>query len=157
SDGKTVVYGAAWEGGPFQLFRVLPGEPTSSPFGLNANLLAVGPEERSTQGVEMAISKDHRFLSAHMGLGTLARKHLGGDAPRDELDDVQEADFPPDGDLALIRRVDGEHRLEYPKGNPLIRRTGWISHARFSPSGDALAFFEHPVYGDDRGWVVLLR
>jgi Tol biopolymer transport system component len=30
---------------------------------------------------------------------------------------------------------------------------GYLDYVRVSPSGKEVAFAEHPVYGDDRGWV----
>jgi Tol biopolymer transport system component len=33
---------------------------------------------------------------------------------------------------------------------------GYLDYVRVSPSGKEVAFAEHPVYGDDRGWVGLV-
>jgi Tol biopolymer transport system component len=54
------------------------------------------------------------------------------------------ADWSPDGkDLAIIRRVEGRHRLEFPIGRVLYEgRT--IGGARFSPRGDLIAFQDDP-------------
>jgi Tol biopolymer transport system component len=49
--------------------------------------------------------------------------------------------------------VQGEVRLEYPIGKVLYETSGWISHIRISPKGDRIAFFDHPLRGDDRGSV----
>ena len=46
--------------------------------------------------------------------------------------------------------------LEYPVGKVLYENLGYISHMRFSPGGDAIAFMDHPIPGDDRGTVVLV-
>ncbi len=35
----------------------------------------------------------------------------------------------------------------------LYETTGYLSHLRLSPSGDVIAFLDHPVYGDNRGFV----
>ena len=58
----------------------------------------------------------------------------------------------PDGDeLAVIHVVDGRQRLEYPIGRVLYEPSGWMSSISVSPSGDRIAFAEHPVAGDNRG------
>jgi hypothetical protein len=77
-----------------------------------------------------------------------------GTAPRVMVEHVREADWKPDGsDLAVVRRVGGFERLEFPAGNVLYQTSGFISHIRFSPSGDRIAFADHPVYADDAGAV----
>ena len=43
--------------------------------------------------------------------------------------------------------------LEYPIGTALERTNGWFSHPRISPDGKLIAYIEHPVLGDDRGYV----
>jgi Tol biopolymer transport system component len=52
--------------------------------------------------------------------------------------------------------VDGKDRLEYPAGHVLYETTGYVSHPRVSPAGDAVAFLDHPVYNDNRGSVALV-
>ena len=44
--------------------------------------------------------------------------------------------------------------LEFPIGKELFETSGWISHVRFSPQGDAIAFIHHPS-PDDGGSVVM--
>jgi len=88
--------------------------------------------------------------------GTLARLPLGDGAPRDLLPDVEGADWSPNGQLAIVRRVGNKSRLEFPIGNVLYESTGWIASPRFSPAGDSIAFLDHPVTPDDRGSVVIV-
>jgi hypothetical protein len=139
-DGRTVVYGAGWEGRPIELFAAQPPAPDSRPMGLPpASILAI-----SSTG-EMAISMGCRFeLSGrHSCLGTLARASLSGGAPRELLERVHQADWSPDGkDLAVVRREGGGTRLEFPIGHVLRKSSGWIGQPRLSPRGDAIAFFE---------------
>ena len=47
-------------------------------------------------------------------------------------------------------------RIEYPIGHALYQSKGWISHLRFSPQGDKIAFMDHPALWDDRGSVSLM-
>jgi dipeptidyl aminopeptidase/acylaminoacyl peptidase len=90
--------------------------------------------------------------------GTLARMPLGGGAPREVMEHVHEADWSPDGaQLAVIREADGHQQLEYPAGTVLYRAAaGYLSDPRISPTGDRVAFFNHDVLGDDRGWIIVV-
>jgi len=81
----------------------------------------------------------------------------GGAAPRDVLEDVQWADWAPDGlSLTVVRDVGPMNRLEYPIGTVLYQTSGWISHPRVSAQGDRVAFLDHPVRGDDGGTVAMV-
>jgi Tol biopolymer transport system component len=133
-DGQTVVYDAAWEGSPQQLFSTRPGASESRPLEVGrANLLSI-----SSTG-EMAFRLEPT--------GMLARAPLGGGAPREVLEHVQSADWSPDGkQLAVVRDVGTRTRLEYPPGKVLheIPLTGQLGAARVSPKGDQIAFIERP-------------
>jgi hypothetical protein len=56
----------------------------------------------------------------------------------------------------VVRAPAWRYRLEFPAGSVLYETTGWISHPRVSPAGDAVAFLDHPVFGDDRGSVAIV-
>jgi eukaryotic-like serine/threonine-protein kinase len=146
-DGKTMVYSAAWEGKPLQLFTTRPESPESHELEpLGADILAV-----STNG-EMALLLKSHPIANFLYAGTLARVPLVGGAPREVLENVEWADWSPDGSaLAIVREENGGHRLEYPAGKLLYRADGWIGHIRLSPKGDAIAFIDHPEIGDDGG------
>jgi eukaryotic-like serine/threonine-protein kinase len=150
-DGQSIVYGAAWDGQPLKLFMVRADNPESAPLSLpDARLLSV-----STTG-ELAISLGHTF-EGWMGEGTLARSSLLGSAPRVMAEHVREAEWTPDGrDLAVVRHVDGFERLEFPLGKVLHQTSGYISDIRFSPSGDQIAFADHPLFADDAGMVAIV-
>ncbi len=137
-DGKTVVYAASWEGKPIEIYTARPGSPESTPLGYKyATLLAL-----SSSG-ELALSIREGFLSGGSGMGTLARAPLGGGVPREILEFVETADWAPNGkDLAIIRFVEGETRLEYPIGKILYQGTRGLFAPRFSPKGDRIAFYE---------------
>jgi Tol biopolymer transport system component/predicted Ser/Thr protein kinase len=152
-DGQTILYGAAWEGSPTEIFVARPESPESRLLGLvNTELLAI-----SSSG-EMAISLRPRLSGAYTSIGTLARMPLAGGAPREILEDVQWADWSPDGaNLAVVRDVGGRNRLEFPLGKILYESEGWISHPRISPNNDWIAFIDHPVQGDDGGSITILN
>src|SRR6266540_2877442 len=151
-DGQTVIYSAAWDGKPMEVFVGRPESPESRPFGLaGAEVLAV-----SKTG-EMAVSLNRRQTVPFTRVGRLARISIAGGAPRDIIDDVQWADWGPDGQsLAVVREVGVSNRLEFPIGKVLYETTGWISHPRVSPNGDLVAFIDHRVLRDDGGSVAVV-
>jgi len=151
-DGRTIIYGAAWEGNPVELFTTRPESPESRPFGLaGADVLSI-----SAAG-EMAVLLKSQNVAPYINEGTLGRVPLGGGAPREVLEHVQWADWSPDGsNLAIVREVAGQSRLEYPIGKVLYQTGGWLSHPRISPKGDAIAFIEHPVRRDDAGSIAVI-
>lgn len=153
SDGQSIVYSASWVGGLEELFVTRPQNPVSRPLGItDASLLSV-----SNEG-EMAILLKPRFVTGWQRLGTLARVPIDGGAPREVLENVQDADWSRDGkNFAVIHQVGGKHQVEYPIGKVLYETTGWLSSLQISPDGKALAFMVHPTGGDDRGYVAMVN
>jgi dipeptidyl aminopeptidase/acylaminoacyl peptidase len=152
-DGRTVVYGAAWNGGPIRAYSTRPENPESAELPLPpANVLAA-----SASG-ELAILLGARPGGPFSTTGTLARSSLAGGGPREVLEAVQGADFAPDGaSLAVLRTANGRHRLEFPPGRVLYETaSGYLSHVRVSPSGELVAFLEHPMRGDDAGLLAVV-
>ena len=151
-DGKTIIYSAAWEGKSLQLFTTRPESPEShelEPAG--ADVLAV-----SASG-EMALSLRSHPIAQFLYSGTLARVPLVGGAPREIMDNVEWADWAPDGStLAIVRQEQGRHSLEFPPGKVLYQADGWIGHLRISPKADTIAFIDHPELGDDGGAVAVV-
>jgi serine/threonine protein kinase len=151
-DGGTIVYSAAWNGSPSELFSARRGSVESRSLSLtNADILAI-----SSTG-EMAVMLNRQYQGLFTNRGTLARVPLSGGAPRELLEDVEYADWSPDGqNLAVVRYVNSRSRLEFPVGNVLYETDGWISHMRISPKGDLVAFLDHEVQWDDRGRVAVV-
>ena len=151
-DGQTILYSASWQGNPSEIFTARPEGPESRSMGLShAQLLSI-----SSTG-EMAVLLDSHPLGTWVNVGTLARAPLSGGAPRAVVEQVQWADWSPDGaNLAVVRDVNGKNRLEFPVGKVLYETGGWISHPRVSPRGDMVAFLDHPVQGDDSGSVAVV-
>ena len=132
-DGQTVVYSAAWERPPVQLFSTRINSPDTSVMPLpNASILSI-----SSAG-KMAVLLPGGNPSA----GTLAEVSLGGQAPRELVTNVIDANWAPGGDtLAITHVVNGTTRLEYPSGT-VLHSAGFIRSPRFSPKGDFIAFIE---------------
>ncbi|HTO87078.1 MAG TPA: protein kinase [Thermoanaerobaculia bacterium] len=146
-DGQTIAYGAAWDGRPLEIYSARLDSPESRPMGLPpADVLSI-----SKTG-EMAISLGRHYLAGYESTGTLARVSLGGGAPRPVLENVQDADWAPDGQsLAVARHVGNLQRLEYPIGKAIYSSSGWVSSVRVSPDGRFVAFIDHPTRGDNDG------
>jgi Tol biopolymer transport system component/predicted Ser/Thr protein kinase len=152
-DGKTVIYSAAWEGKPLDLYTTRPESPQSQqvePKG--ADVLAVSASGEMLLALHSK-PRDSSFLYA----GTLARVPLVGGAPREILNDVEWADWAPDGtNLVIVHEVAGRKRLEFPLGKVLYEADGWIGNPRVGPDGKTIAFVDHPQTGDDGGSVSVL-
>jgi eukaryotic-like serine/threonine-protein kinase len=150
-EGARVVYGAAWDAEQVTAYAVdLAGGATRVLELPPADVLAV-----SARG-ELAASLGRRFVDHQCSTGRLAVLPLGGGAPRPLLDDIQDADFTPDGQLAIVRRTRGGFTLELPAGTPLVEPERWLTHARVSPDGRRVAFLRHPNINDDAGDVVVV-
>lgn len=146
-DGQTILYSAAWQGSPSDVFTARPEAPEARSMGLShTELVSVSSNS------EMAVLLNAKAIGTWVTSGTLARAPLVGGAPREVLDNVQWADWSPDGNsLAVVRDFNGRNQLEFPIGHPLYKTGGWIGHPRVSPDGKRIAFVDHPVQGDDRG------
>jgi eukaryotic-like serine/threonine-protein kinase len=151
-DGQTILYSAAWQGKPVDVFTARPEAPESRSMGLDrTQLMSI------SSAAEMAVLLDSKAIGTWVTSGTLARAPLAGGAPREMLEQVQWADWAPDGGtLAVVRDFGGRNRLEYPVGKSLYETGGWIGHPRVSPKGDLIAFLDHPNQGDDSGSLAIV-
>ena len=148
-DGQSVVYGAAWNNKPVQLFTTVGNSLLSQPLAF-------------TDAVLLGISRSNELAlvvgGTHTGQlettnGMLASAPMAGGAPKEVLADARWADWDEKGSLAVVHYVEGQSRLEYPIGKVLYQSGGWISNIRISPNGNLIAFMDHPVLWDDRGVV----
>src|SRR5262249_54225510 len=116
--------------------------PESQPLGITgADVLSVSPSGMVAVLLRLPV------LYAVLGrYGTLAQVPITGGAPHELLDDVQDADWGPDGKtLAVVRRVDNSRkRLEYPIGRVLVdtEPSGCIDSPRVSPRGTLVAYID---------------
>ena len=151
-DGKTIFYSAQLNAEPADTYIIREDYPESISAGLHgAVLLSI-----SRQGQLAVLTNPHYFAHTQW-LGTLATAPMGGTAPREVLEHVEDADWAPNGtDLAVIDHDEKNWRLQYPLGKILLQGANWISDARVSPDGESVAFFRHPPNVDDRGDVLLI-
>jgi Tol biopolymer transport system component len=147
-----VVYSARWNGNPLDVFAARAGNTESRSLKLdNTDVMAISASN------ELAVLRNRQYIGNFISRGTLARMPIDGGAARDVLEDVQEADWSPDGTkLAVVRWVNGQNQLEYPIGKALYKSAGHLSHPRISPKGDRVAFMDHPTQLNPRGWVAVV-
>jgi serine/threonine protein kinase len=128
-DGRNVVYSASWEGAPSHVYLGVPGNPESRDLGLPAGttLLAVSSKQ------DLAYTDQSN---------NLMRGSLSGGQVRPLMDNVEAADWSPDGSaLAVIRRAEGKYRLEYPIGTVIVDEIKFpLGALRVSPDGNKLAY-----------------
>ncbi len=145
-DGQ-VIYGAAWEGGPPRFYSVrLESRDSRSLEVASGYLVGVSREG------EIAFLTD----STKRGM-VLARGRLEGGPYKEILEGVYSADWTRDAtQFAVARRgPKGASQIELPVGNA-VGEAIHPSSLRVSPDGERVAFLEHPVPRDDRGFVVVM-
>jgi Tol biopolymer transport system component len=154
ADGRTIVYGASWNGRPLQIYSTVSESLLANPLNLSsAYLLGL------SRSGELALTLRGRPGSRlEFQGGTLARSPMIDATPREMLQDVIWADWNPAaaGDLAVVHRAQGRDNLEYPIGNVLYATSGSIGGIRFSPHGDWIAFLDYPERWNERGSVCVI-
>jgi eukaryotic-like serine/threonine-protein kinase len=154
-DAASVVYSTGWYPHKTNLYAQRLGAPGPQQLGITSSaLLSVSPQaELAVLGEDL----NHQApLTDVVMSGTLARVPLNGGAPRELIPEVEAADWSPGGELAVVRRIGDKSRLEFPVGKVLYESAGWIATPRFSPTGDSIAFLDHPTIPDDRGSVAIV-
>lgn len=130
-DGQTVIYAAAWQGKPMQLYSTRADSTVSTTLPLaSGDLLAI-----SATG-KMAIRINHGTAPP-----IVAEVSLAGGEPRELLEGSLDADYSPTGDRMAITRGG---KLEYPVGTVLYDPGAdkSIYVPRVSPDGRWIAFIE---------------
>jgi DNA-binding winged helix-turn-helix (wHTH) protein/WD40 repeat protein len=144
SDGQ-IVYVAAFEDRGTALFAGRPESRDPRP-------LAVG----YSRLVGLSSAGEVAFIEGRV----LSRAPLTGGPAKPVLESVRSADWDRSGTQFAVARSDdseqqGRFRIEYPIGHVLGEGVQ-PSHLRVSPDGSRVAFLEHPVPFDDRGYVVVI-
>ncbi len=150
-DQHSVVYSSMASGLSGDLFLLTPDSLAPSSVGLKqTDISAISPTG------EMLVIQQLRQIFAYARVGVLARAPLTGAAPRPILSDVQDADWGPDSQIAVAQLVGQHYRLEYPIGKVLYETAGYVSDVRVSPTGDLVAFADHPDLGDSSGTICVV-
>jgi serine/threonine protein kinase/dipeptidyl aminopeptidase/acylaminoacyl peptidase len=134
-DGETVVYSAAWDGHPSEVFVASKNATEARPLGVaDSEALSV------SRNAELAILLRRDRVS---NLGTLARVPIAGGMPREIAENVLTADWSPDGQsLAIIRQQGDKTRVEYPIGTVKYETPHIVRDVRVAPDGKRLAILE---------------
>jgi Tol biopolymer transport system component len=154
-DGQTILYSALWDGERCRVHTVRVDSPESRPLDLpDGNVLAI------SRSGELALALGSHFDGV-VTYGTLARVPIAGGAPRQMIEDVKFADWSPDGsDLAIVRRVDGRDRLEFPVGKvlvqPAVGESTGLGFPRIAPDGRRVAFVQYRSPGSLFGNVAIV-
>jgi eukaryotic-like serine/threonine-protein kinase len=141
-DLQTIVYSAAWEGQPYDLYLTRLGSHEARSLGLrDSRLFSI------STGSEMAFMRGRQSVTR--AFGTLARVPLAGGVPRELLEHVAAADWTPDGSqLAIVRSAPdapGKVQVEFPIGTKVYESSSSLSSLRIAPTGDRVAFMEGNV------------
>lgn len=146
----SVVYSGKWTSSPKQVYLASVLSPESRSLGFESSSLA-----SVSRSGELALLQTSPARRTDMPV--LSRVPVNGGAPLPVAKSVAYADWSPDGNqLAIIRHTESQDSIEYPIGKALYKSWGLLSDLRFSPSGDALAFFEHPYRADDGGTLKII-
>jgi tRNA A-37 threonylcarbamoyl transferase component Bud32 len=156
-DGNTIVYSAAWEGGRRELYTTRPESSESRSLNIqDADILAI-----SKTGEMVLAARPPQYLAASFGdptedyPATLLQASLAGGARREVLEDVLFADWTPDGELGVVRSIEGRLRVESPVGNVLYETPDRIASFRISPRDGQIAFSERP-FGYAGAWQIAM-
>ena len=145
-----VVFSAAFEGRPEQVYAHASGTPELQPLGLPpARLAAVSPKTG-----ELAVLMGSGRYELVLPTGTLARVPAVGGVPRELAEDVAWAEWTGSGELAVARKRGGLTWIERPLGNKVWEGLNHIHDLRCSPDGEQLAFVHHP--GDAGSRIIVL-
>ena len=153
SDGKSVIYSAAWDGGATEIFLGRTDGPDARPFGLkNADVLAVSPSG------EVAVSLNARASGAFTRSGRWRAWPRPAAARRERFSRTSSTPTsrPTARTSPSCASIPAKCRLEYPIGKVIYETRGWIGDPRFSARGDRIAFIDHPTINDDGGAVAIV-
>lgn len=150
-DGRSIIYSAGFDGRPVELFITDVDGSNSRSFGIKSAAL-----KSVSRSGKIAVLFDFELNWSDGYNGTLAILSADGGKPEIIADGIDDAAFAPDGNtFAVIRPGMSGQQLEYPIGQSLYKSDGWMTYPRFSPKGDKIAFFEHPI-GDTSGSIIVL-
>ena len=141
--GGRAVFSLRQEDGLPQAVETTAGGGTSMLPGLQGTI----PLAHFPQGGWLVLRATRRWSGGReLVEGDLLRSNSQGGHLEVLADGVSSADVSPDGEtITAIRRVDGRDRLEAPLGSVKAESDGWMEAPRFSPSGQWIAYLDHPA------------
>ena len=137
ADGQTIAYSARWDGKPSEVFTARLDIAEAQALSLAQG----GASLDAVHGGESLFDYPD---------GRLAQMSLVGGTPRDVAQNVDDADWGPTGDIAVIRSngIRGfgvRYWVEYPMGKILLASSEEriLSDPRVSPDGERVALIEY--------------
>ena len=129
-DGQNIVYSAAWNGKPLDIYFSRIGSPETRDLGMqDVDFFSISPQGDLALDLETS-SLDH----------SLAQVPFVGGKPRQLSTGITDAEWSPDSkNLAVVRY---QKRIEFPMGKMLYKSEHDVVALRFSPDGKRLAFVE---------------
>ena len=104
-----IYYSARWDGSSLETYLSMAGSRDARSVGLPTG-----------KTLSINAASEALIILGENETGTLARAGMSGGAPKELLEDVSDACWGPDGSsIAVVRSVEGKHRLEYPIGKVL--------------------------------------
>jgi WD40 repeat protein len=155
SEGQAVVFSQTRAGTAPEVWRLdLADSPASRRLEYPA-----GSDVLAARAGELALSLRRRFVLGERFVGTLAIAPVGGGAPDEVTENVEDADWDPSGaQLAVARSTGdagGQSFIEY-GGRTLYKTAGSIRFLRVSRDGQRMAFLEDPSGRGSSGSVVMV-
>jgi serine/threonine protein kinase/Tol biopolymer transport system component len=151
-DGRTIIFDASWDGGPTRLYQWRAETPQAQSMDMeDVQVVAISKSNELAMLLHTGSTEKNSAT-----LTTLARAPLSGGAPRELLENVRDAAWSPDEQLAAVHVVNGRDRLEFPIGKVLYETSGWINSPRFSRDGKTIAFLDHTAIPDSAGTVSIV-
>jgi serine/threonine protein kinase len=151
-NSQEILYTARWQGQPPEIFAIHPDNPQPRALGIqDATLLSVSPTQ------ELAVMSKSRLWNS-VQIGPLARGVPGGGGLREVSGTLQEAEWMPDGQFAILRPtgLSLQRAVEFPKGHVVHQAPFFAAHLRVSPGGTQVAFYETPHVSGIEGQITVL-
>ena len=148
-DSETIVYGASWNGAPLKIFAARADTGESKPLDLpTGDILSVSRYGRDaavscTPLQHVVDSRGHSRPGAATSGRAPARSSSACAMPTSCL----AINWP--SSAAWM----GAIASKYPQGKVVFETTGYLSSLRVSPDGKRVGFIEHPLFGDNRGYI----
>jgi Tol biopolymer transport system component len=152
ADGQTVVYSAALGGAEERIF--LRRLDSYTPIDLDLEKATVVDASAKGQ-LSVLVPSAEATGRSPSSTGNLAVGAITGGGLREVAEGVHDADFAPDGSIAVSRRTSAAGTVEYPIGVVLAEVEGQSLHVAVSPDGKMIAFVDGPIVRDTRGTIAV--
>ncbi|MEZ5308910.1 MAG: BTAD domain-containing putative transcriptional regulator [Pyrinomonadaceae bacterium] len=155
--GESIVFSADWNEGTDRMFSMNLDSRDTQEVGMGNAIVhaAIGDDEMLVglnprfEGFQTTTDLARCFIP-DQPLTTIQKDVFGVDCLPKQNSDIERT-------LAVVRESQGKRVLECPEGNVIYESTGFLGNPRIAPDGKRIAFFEYPLFADDRGFLVLVE